>query len=319
MAGQTRMPPGILRRFQARGGVSRNMPTMALIDIDGVRLEVQHLPASPAGAGLAPLVFLHEGLGSVAAWRDWPTRLCAATGRAGWVYSRRGYGQSDAVPDVRGPSRLQDGLRVGRLLPDYMHREALDVLPALLARLGVQRPVLVGHSDGGSIALLHASRFPVTACLVMAPHVIVEDISIQAIAAVRTAYEAGHGPGGLRERLARYHADVDCAFWQWNDVWLSEAFRSFDIRSDCGRISAPLLAIQGLDDPYGTLLQIESLAGEPHGSNHNPPDKSAVFPLWNGLRQLQKLEQCGHSPHRDQSALTTGLMARFLAQMAVHH
>ncbi len=109
--------------------------------IQGVRLEIQHIPATgPHGTALAPIVFLHEGLGSVALWRDWPARVCAASGRAGLVYSRRGYGHSDAVPDVRGPSRLQDGQCTGRLLPDYMHQEAWQVLPALLQRLGIENP-----------------------------------------------------------------------------------------------------------------------------------------------------------------------------------
>jgi hypothetical protein len=121
------------------------------------------------------------------------------------------------------------------------------VLPPLLAHLNIRRPVLVGHSDGGTIALLHASRHPVTACVVMAPHVIVEDLSIAAITQAREAFRSG----GLRERLARFHADVDGAFWQWNDIWLSEDFRAFDIRAQCRHITAPLLAIQGVDDPYG--------------------------------------------------------------------
>ena len=146
---------------------------MRFVDIDGIRLELQHVPV-PAGAApaAAPLVFLHEGLGSVALWRDWPARLCAATGRAGWVYSRRGYGRSSPVPDVRG---------AGRLPPDYLHREALHVLPRLLRALDIERPVLVGHSDGATIALSHAAYHPVTAGEVMAPHVMVEDICMRAI------------------------------------------------------------------------------------------------------------------------------------------
>ena len=279
---------------------------MDLTNINGVRLEVKHIAARPAGvrgsAGLAPLVFLHEGLGSVAMWRDWPEKLCKATGREGWVYSRRGYGQSDAVPDVRGASALANGQRIGRLLPDYMHEEAWTVLPALLQALRIEKPVLVGHSDGGSIALLHASRFPVSACVVMAPHVMVEDISIKSITQARTAFETGD----LRQRLARYHADVDCAFWQWNDVWLSDAFRSFDIREDCACITAPLLAMQGLDDAYGTLRQIEEI---PIFESKNRPSPSPDM-----HSMLHTLEQCGHSPHRDQADLTTRLIADFLTR-----
>ena len=217
-------------------------------------------------------------------WRDWPQGVCAAAGRAGIVYSRRGYGASDPVPDVRG---------AGRLGPDYMHREALEVLPKLLAALGIERPVLLGHSDGGSIALLYAAHFPVAACVVMAPHVIVEDKSVQSIEEAREAFRAGP----LRERLARYHRDVDVAFWQWNDIWLDPAFRAFDIRPDCRRIEAPVLAIQGEDDPYGTLRQIDEIA----------PTR--------GPFERRVLARCGHSPHRDQPDLTREAIVRFLAPL----
>lgn len=267
---------------------------MGLISINGVHLEASHITTGAAGpTARAPMVFLHEGLGSVAMWRDWPAQLCQATGREGWVYSRRGYGQSDAVPEVRG---------AGRLKPDYMHDEAWTVLPALLKALGIEAPVLVGHSDGGSIALLHASRFAVSACVVMAPHVMVEDISVSSIAQAREAFETG----ALRDRLARYHADVDCAFWQWNDIWLSDAFRSFDIRPECARIAAPVLAIQGVEDPYGTMRQIDDIRAAIESKNGN-------WPTENGHCLLHKLEQCGHSPHRDQTSQTTQLIADFLA------
>lgn len=252
---------------------------MAKIEVDGVGIEYRRL-GDGAALERAPIVFLHEGLGSVSMWRDWPAQVCAAAGRAGIVYSRRGYGESDAIPDVRG---------AGRLGADYMHREAFEVLPALLHALGIEAPVLLGHSDGGTIALLYASRFPLTACVVMAPHVIVEPCSVSAIEAAREAYGAG-----LRGRLQRYHADVDVAFWQWNDVWLSDAFRDFDIRPECRRIEAPLLAIQGEDDPYGTLRQIEEI--EPRGPC---------------ARQV--LANCGHSPHRDQPQRTQELVVDFLA------
>jgi pimeloyl-ACP methyl ester carboxylesterase len=265
------------------------------ISIQGIGLEILSI-APPAGANGPTLVFLHEGLGSVRMWRDWPSSLCAQLGCAGLVYSRQGYGQSDPVPDVRGPSGQTDGRRNGRLLPDYMHREAFEVLPALLQALGIERPVLLGHSDGGTIALLHASRSEVSGCIVMAPHVMVEPISLQAIQQARQAFEEG----ALRERLAAYHADVDCAFWQWNEVWLSPAFASFDIRADLGDIKAPLLAIQGVDDPYGSLAQIEDIA---HAVPHT---------------RLVTLPDCGHSPHRDQPEAVAQAVSDFMASLASH-
>lgn len=254
------------------------------ISVHGVSLELLRISAPAHLPQLAPIVFLHEGLGSVAMWRDFPAQLCQATGRTGIVYSRRGYGQSDRVPDVRG---------AGRLLPDYMHQEALHVLPELLRLLGIERPVLLGHSDGGTIALLHAARLDVTACIVMAPHLVVEDISIAAITEAREAFERGE----LRERLARYHADVDGAFWQWNDIWLSHEFRSFNIEAECRTITCPLLAIQGHDDPYGTMAQIDDLAASTDDSYR----QTGLYPAQNIDRMLLKLEHCGHSPHRDQA------------------
>lgn len=253
--------------------------------VHGVDLEIETIsgPDHPDSRP-SPVVFLHEGLGSVSMWRDWPRQLCQKLGRPGLVYSRQGYGQSADRADVRGAQRLQ---------PDYMHKEALQVLPELLRLLEIERPVLLGHSDGGTIALLHASQHPVEACIVMAPHVMVEDISIQAIEAAREAYL--HGP--LRKRLAPYHTHVDTAFWQWNDIWLSPAFRSYDIRREVGRIQAPLLAIQGEDDPYGTLAQIEDIA------------RAAP------QTQLLKLPACGHSPHRDQSAVVMQAIGTFLATL----
>lgn len=254
---------------------------MERIIVNGVALEVQRIAAGARGRG-APVVFLHEGLGSAAMWRGWPADLCRKAGRDGIVYSRRGYGQSDPIPDVRG---------AGRLAPDYMHQEAWEVLPALLGALNTPAPILLGHSDGGSIALLHASRFPVHGCIVMAPHVVVEEISIGAIDQARQAFLGGD----LRQRLAAYHADVDAAFWQWNDAWLNPAFRSFDIRSDCRHIAAPVLALQGLDDPYGTLRQIDEIAPTA------------------GHFETEKLAACGHSPHRDRTEYTTERIVRFLA------
>jgi len=257
---------------------------MQRLEISGNQLEVHHIPG-PAHA--SPLVFLHEGLGSVAMWqgrdKDWPLSVCQASGRAGRVYSRRGYGQSDAVPDVRGANRLG---------ADYMHLEAWQVLPQLLQSLSVEKPVLIGHSDGGSIALLHGARFAVTGVVVMAPHLFVEDISLRSIEAAKHAFETGD----LRSRLSRFHADVDCAFWQWNDVWLSQAFRSFDIQKECLDITAPVLAMQGVDDMYGSLRHIEEL--------HTL-----------GSVRREVLQACGHSPHRDQHDQSLQLVVDFLKQL----
>ena len=250
---------------------------MSEIRINGVQLEVQKIAGS---AVAAPVIFLHEGLGSVSLWTqrgiNWPQRVCHATGRAGVMYSRRGYGQS-------GPT-------AGNLPADYMHREAWEVLPELLDALQIKKPVLLGHSDGATIALLYASQHPVSACIALAPHVLVEQLAINAIAEAKTAFDTG----GLRDRLARHHADVDGAFRQWNDVWLSDAFRSFDIREDCRRITAPLLLIQGLDDEYGTLRQLDEIAlAAPHALRHH-------------------LVACGHSPQRDQPEKTLDAVTSFL-------
>ena len=264
------------------------MTGMTLMQLKQMRLEVVQIPP-PAGAPhKAPIVFLHEGLGSVAMWHSregfWPAQVCAATGRAGVVYSRRGYGASDPIEDVRG---------AGRHAPDYMHREALETLPELLDALQLERPVLLGHSDGGTIALLHAAHHPLSACIVMAPHVIVEDVSVRAIEAAREAYQGGT----LRERLAKFHHDVDNAFWQWNDIWLSPAFRDYDIRDTCRHIACPVLAIQGVDDPYGSLQQIEDIQ-----------PAAAITRC--------AIPACGHAPHRDQPAATLQAITEFLANQA---
>ena len=264
---------------------------MRIFNVSGVQLEVVQL--GTANTSAPPLVFLHEGLGSVSMWRDWPTQLCEQLQLQGWVYSRQGYGQSAATKNVRGRPEIVQGVRQGRLQADYMHHEALTVLPELLTELGIHKPVLIGHSDGGTIALIHASHHPVTACIVMAPHVVVEDLSISAIEQAREAFTQGP----LRERLAKFHADVDGAFWQWNDVWLSDEFRSFDIRQEIERITAPLLAIQGEDDAYGTMAQIDDIAR--HVTH----------------AQRVKLAACGHSPHRDQPAQVNVAMAQFLATL----
>ena len=232
-----------------------------------LNIEYEWVGAAPASAPL--LVFLHEGLGSVAMWRDFPVRLCDALGVRGLVYSRPGYGRSTP----RAPDEHWS--------PDFMHVQAREVLPALLRALDVREPPwLFGHSDGGSIALLHAASFPeaVRGAIVLAPHILVEDISVASIRQARDAYR----DTDLRQRLARYHDDPDSAFYGWNDVWLDAAFRDWNIEGELGTIRCPLLAIQGLDDEYGTLEQIRGIA-------RRVPQA-----------QLLELPDCGHSPHRDQ-------------------
>ena len=245
---------------------------MQRLNVNDQQLEVRLIDGADR---LAPIVFLHEGLGSISLWTqrglDWPLAVCQATGRAGVVYSRRGYGKSS--PALPGRHVLS---------PDYMQREAFEVLPALLTQLNIQNPVLLGHSDGATIALLHASQHAAAACIAMAPHVLVEDIAINAIAQAKQAFESSD----LRQRLAKHHADVDGAFWQWNDVWLSAGFASFDIRADCRNITAPVLLVQGLDDEYGTMRQLDEIAiAAPHAQQLRLPD-------------------CCHSPHRDQPQAT---------------
>ena len=199
-------------------------------------IETKEIPgAEPA------LVFLHEGLGSVALWRDFPDRLAQATGRRALIYSRAGHGDSPIPHEPRTPR--------------FMHDEALAVLPELLHAHGIERPVLVGHSDGGSIALIHASRHPVTRLVLLAPHVFVEDLSVASIAEARETFETTD----LRDRMARYHRDAEATFRLWNDIWLAPEFRDWNIEDVLPAITAPVLAIQGEHDQYGTLAQIDAI------------------------------------------------------------
>lgn len=248
-----------------------------------VRIEHQWIGRERAAAPL--MVFLHEGLGSVAMWRDFPQRLCDALGCQGLVYSRPGYGRSTPRP----PHETWG--------VDFMHRQAREVLPALLQALGVDSaqapPWLLGHSDGGSIALLHAARFPdrVGGAIVLAPHIFVEDVGVASIARAAQAYRTTD----LRQRLARYHDDPDSAFWGWNRIWLDPAFQSWNIEADLGAIRCPVLAVQGLDDEYGTLAQIRGIA-------QRAPQT-----------QLLELAACGHSPHKDQTEALIGAARRFFS------
>lgn len=227
------------------------------------------------------LVFLHEGLGSVSAWKDFPARLCEATGHRGLVYSRPGYGHSTP--------RAKDE----RWGVDFMHRQAQQVLPGLLQTLGVEAPyALLGHSDGGSIALIHAALFPdkVSHAIVMAPHIGVEAFGLKSIREARQAYEQGD----LRRRLARHHADVDSAFHGWNDIWLDPAFEAWSIEALLPRIRCAVLAIQGFDDPYGTMWQVDGIAARVENT------------------RVLKLPECGHAPHRDQPQAVIAAAQEFL-------
>lgn len=254
----------------------------------GRAVSIEHRWIAPERTERPLMVFLHEGLGSVSMWRDFPQRLCEAADLRGLVYSRPGYGRSSP--------RAADE----HWAPDFMHRQAHEVLPALLEALGVDSakspPWLLGHSDGGSIALLHAARWPtrVAGAIVLAPHIQVEDLSIASIAQARIAYETTD----LRTRLARHHDDPDSAFRGWNDIWLHPDFRAWTIEDEIGSITCPLLAVQGLDDEYGTLEQIRGIA-------RRVPQT-----------ELLELPECGHSPHKDQPAALIAAVCQFMRHHA---
>ena len=230
------------------------------------------------------MIFLHEGLGSVSMWRDFPARLCDAFGCRGLVYSRPGYGQST-------PREATEKWGV-----NFMHVQAREVLPALLDALRIDvfknPPHLFGHSDGGSIALIHAASFPknVASIIVAAPHTFVEKLSVDSIAKTRDVYLNTD----LKSKLSRHHRDPDSAFWGWNDIWLDPAFLAWDINALLPNITCPVLAIQGMDDEYGTMAQIDNIA--------------AALPA----ATLLKLPSCGHSPHRDQPDAVINAVRQFL-------
>jgi pimeloyl-ACP methyl ester carboxylesterase len=240
------------------------------LNAGGHRLEYIHRHprgSSAAAAGQPTLVFLHEGLGSVAMWKNFPADVVAATGCPALVYSRYGYGKSDKLTQAHGV--------------DYMHREALEVLPEVLDQLGIEAPILIGHSDGASIALIHAGsgRGPLRGVVAMAPHVFVEDITVRSIAEARTTFENTD----LAARLGRYHNDVVSTFRGWNDIWLHPEFRDWNIEQHLGGIAVPVLLIQGKDDQYGTRAQVEAIARQVSGPS-----------------QTLMLSKCGHLPHVDQ-------------------
>ncbi|MGV3571639.1 MAG: alpha/beta fold hydrolase [Ramlibacter sp.] len=258
----------------------------AFVEIDGGgrRLRIEHQWVGSGDRRAPLLVFLHEGLGSVAMWRDFPARLCEAIGATGLVYSRPGYGRSTP----REPGE--------QWAPDFMHRQADVVLPALLRALGIdparEELWLFGHSDGASIALLYAAHHPgqLQGAIVLAPHILVEDVSIASIAAARDAWR----DTDLRQRLARYHEDPESAFGGWNDAWLAPAFRGWSIEQEIEAIRCPLLAVQGLDDEYGTLEQVRGIARRVPGT------------------EVVELPACGHSPHRDQPQQVIERVAGFV-------
>ncbi len=254
------------------------------LDVAGQRLEYRWLP--PAAPGRPALVFLHEGLGCVALWKDFPDEVARATGCGALVYSRAGSGRSSPVPVPRPLT--------------YMHDEALRVLPRLLDAAGLDDVVLVGHSDGASIALVHAGaaerRERVRGVVLLAPHVFCEDLSVASIEKAREAYQAGE----LRPRLARFHGDnVDVAFWGWNRAWLDPGFRLWNLEEYLPPIRAPLLVLQGREDPYGTAAQYEAIAAQAGG-----PTRVVV------------LEGCGHAPQKDQRAATRAAITEFVAGLA---
>ena len=243
-----------------------------------LRLECQWV-GDPASK-IAPVVFLHEGLGSIAMWKDFPERFCSEHSLRGFVFSRYGYGQSTPKPPDE------------RWSPAFMHMQAHEVLPLLFDALRIERPWLFGHSDGGSIALLHAAKFEVGGIVVVAPHLFVEAVSIASIERAREAYEATD----LRARLARHHADPDSAFRGWSDIWLDPAFRAWNIEFELDAITCPVLAVQGADDEYGTLAQIGGI------QNRLPKTRLLVIP------------KCGHSPHRDQPERLSTEAGRFILE-----
>lgn len=251
------------------------------VELSGGAIEVMWVGLAPVGS--PTLVLLHEGLGSVSLWRDFPHKLAAATGCRVMAYSRYGYGRS-------APCKLPRPL-------DYMEREAQQVLPELLHALRIDDCVLIGHSDGASIALIYAGSVAapgLRGVVVEAPHVFVEDVSISSIDIARVAWETTD----LRDRLIRHHGDnVDCAFRGWNEAWLSPGFRDWDITRFLANIDVPLLAIQGYDDEYGTVAQIETICDAAGGAR-------------------LMLEACGHSPHRDQEAATLAAMSSFIHDLS---
>jgi pimeloyl-ACP methyl ester carboxylesterase len=245
------------------------------------RVELIQIEPPRADPDAPTLLFLHEGLGSAGLWRDFPGALVARTGCPAVLYSRYGYGASDAVALPRPL--------------DYMHREALDVLPELVERAGIGEHVLIGHSDGASIALIYAARGAAAGLrgvISEAAHVHCEPVTVAAIERAKADYLSGR----LRAALERHHgANVDVAFFGWCDAWLDPDFRAWDIRAELASIRVPVLALQGDDDPYGTAQQLD-----------------AIRQRIGTAAQIRLVQRCGHAPHRDQPALVLDAMASFV-------
>jgi len=245
-------------------------------DVDEHRLEAARIEGRDPT--LPTIVMLHEGLGSIAHWKNFPSLLAQETGAGVFVYSRYGHGGSDAL--------------TGRRAVSYMHHEAQIVLPEILRQAGIERPVLLGHSDGASIAILFAGMYPdVPAGLILeAPHVFVEDIAVSSIAQVRVQYEETNLP----QRLGRYHAHADSLFRAWNDIWLDPDFRNWNIESFLDFIRCPVLVLQGSQDEYGTIKQVDAI-------RRRIPSASAII-----------LEDCRHAPHRDCCEAALSAIRQFL-------
>jgi pimeloyl-ACP methyl ester carboxylesterase len=267
----------------------------SFVSVAGKRLEVLRHGESSADA--PTLVFLHEGLGSASLWREFPVRVGDASGLAVVAYSRAGYGRSETIALPRPLS--------------YMHEEGERVLPELLDALGIARAILIGHSDGASIALIHAGRVDagraagrrgrIEGLVLEAPHVFCEDLSVASIAKAKEAYERGD----LRARLAKHHDDVDAAFFGWNRAWLDPQFRAWNLEAYLPRIQAPVLVVQGEQDPYGTLAQVEAIErGVPRAAGAG--DSAKV--------ERVILAACGHAPHREQPAKTLASIVDWLAR-----
>jgi pimeloyl-ACP methyl ester carboxylesterase len=258
------------------------MSSPQFLEAGGHRLEYQQVRPPEAEADAPTLVFLHEGLGSVALWKRFPGEVAQAAACPALVYSRYGYGKSDKLAPPRQV--------------DYMHREALDVLPQVLDQLGIENPILIGHSDGASIALIHAGSGtrPVRGLVAMAPHVFVEDITVRSIAEAREAWRSTDLP----ERLGRYHDHVDAAFRGWNDIWLHPDFLRWNIEEYLGDIRCPLLLIQGEDDQYGTPAQVHAIEQQVSG-----PVETLL------------LADCAHSPHQSQLDATRDAIVEFVDEV----